>query len=105
MRQSLTDAHVVEWLALAVECHDEARHPGTFEDDRVFLHLREHPVTLGRRNTPELDVELAAGKAGRQRGAFDEEGLEAVMSNWPPARPVASAEPLMKKALKPSRCG
>ena len=97
MRQGLTDAHVVEWLALVVECHDEARHPGTFEDDRVFLHLREHAVTLGRRNTPELDVELAAGKAGRQRGAFDEEGLEAVEMRV--ARPEVAVETLPLPAL------
>ena len=97
MRQGLTDAHVVEWLALVVECHDEARHPGTFEDDRVFLHLREHAVTLRRRNTPELDVELAAGKAGRQRGAFDEEGLEAVEMRV--ARPEVAVETLPLPAL------
>ena len=78
MRQRLADAQIIERLALVVECDNEAGHPGAFEDDRVVFHLREHAVTLGRRNAPELDVELAAGKAGRERGAFDEERLEAV---------------------------
>ena len=78
MRQRLAHAHVVEGLALVVERDDQAGHPWTLEDDRVVLHLVDHPVALGRRDAAELDVELAAGDAGRERGAFDEERLEAV---------------------------
>ena len=78
MRQRLADAQVIERLALVVERNDEAGHPGTFEDHRIVLHLLEHAVTLDRRNTPEFDVELATGDAGRERRAFDEERLETV---------------------------
>ena len=40
--------------------------------------LVDDPVTLGRRDAAELDVELTADDAGRKRRAFDEERLEAV---------------------------